>query len=523
MQLVTVAQMRELDRRTIEERGTPGEVLMDRAGVGVAKIVQSLSNHAGLIHPHIQCVAGKGNNGGDAFVTARYLKETGFSVDVLLAGEKDLIQGDARRHLNRMLKIGVPLCEILSPEDWKTRSGYPENVDIIIDGLLGTGGVGPTRDLTEAAVQYINLLSEEALVVAIDVPSGLNADTGETHGAVVKADITATIGCPKRGFVESNALDYIGSLDVIDIGIPKSYINELVSEDPRECVAGSELKSLLPRRSRSSHKGDYGHVLLLGGARGYTGAIAMAAQAAMRSGGGRVTVLVPESIVDIVASASPEIMVVGCPETEVGSLAVDLWKEWRSRVDEFGAILLGPGMTRHNDTFLIGRQFFRGCEVPMVLDADAISVFGGQPHWMERARAPTILTPHPGELARLFGQEISDIQADRCGVTLAAAKYIHSTVLLKGGGTVIASHDKPAAVNLTGNPGMATAGSGDVLAGIVVGLLGSGIEPYDAARLAVYLHGKAGDLVAWRGSQAGLIASDIINEIPIAYKSLTPR
>ncbi|OQW97246.1 MAG: NAD(P)H-hydrate dehydratase, partial [Verrucomicrobia bacterium A1] len=258
-------------------------------------------------------------------------------------------------------------------------------------------------------------------------------------------------------------------------------------------------------------------------ARGYAGAIAMAARAALRSGVGRVTVLVPESIVGIVAGASLESMVVGAKETETGSLSPEVWTEWRNRMDDFDALLVGPGLTRHDASLTLVRHIIRDCKAPLVLDADAITVLEGQPHWVEKAGCPVVITPHPGELSRLFAQDIEQIQNDRCGVALAAAKFTRATVILKGAGTVVAQDGRPLSINMTGNPGMATAGSGDVLAGLLAGLLGQKLEPFDAARAAVYLHGRAGDMAAWRKSQAGIVAGDLIEELPYVFRDVTLR
>lgn len=522
MKLVSTEQMRELDRRTIEEFGTAGEVLMDRAGQGVAEIVRRTAEVAGFVNPLIHLFAGRGNNGGDAFAAARYLKDMGLAVEVWLAGAANEVQGDALKHLSRMKDAGVTLQELPTKEDWDAEEGR-SGAAVLVDGILGTGSSGPARGPAVGAIQYINDHAEDALVVAIDVPSGLNADTGVAEGDAVLADITATMGLPKAGLVEPSALDYVGTVEVVDIGIPEDYVAEATSAADREMVYLTDLRPLFPRRRRASHKGDYGHVLLIGGARGYTGAIAMAARAATRSGVGLVTAVVPQGIAPVVASASLETMVVAAAETTEGALSADLWGEWRNRIDDFDALLIGPGLGRSADVLMLVRSIIRDSVVPLVLDADAISVLEGQAHWVERAKCPVVITPHPGELGRLFAQEVGEIQQDRCGVALAAAKYTRATVILKGAGTVIAHEGKPVCINMTGNPGMATGGSGDVLAGLLVGLLGQKLEPFDAARAAAYLHGRAGDTAAWRKSQCGIVACDLIDEIPYVFREVSLR
>ncbi len=523
MKIVTAAQMRELDRRTIEESGLSGEELMDRAGKGVAEVVRRLADFAGFYKPQVLLLAGRGNNGGDAFAAARHLKEMNATVEVWLAGAANEIQDDALKHLSRAKSAGVEIRELPTREDWDDILRFPRLADVIVDGILGTGASGPARGPAAGAIQYINAQLADSLVVAIDIPSGLNADTGLAEGEAVRADVTVTMGLPKKGLLEPSALDYIGCLEVADIGIPAEFIGQVGAEEGRELIHLSDLRPFFPRRPRASHKGNYGHVLLIGGSRGYVGAIAMAARAAMKSGAGLATVLTPTSIAPIVAGASLESMVIGGPETEEGSLSPDLWADWKKRIDDFDAVLIGPGLTRHPSSLGLVRNIIRDCSVPLVLDADAISVLEGQAHFITRSNCPVVLTPHPGEMARLFSQKVDEIQKDRCGVALAGARFTDATIVLKGAGTVVAEDGKPVAINLTGNPGMASGGAGDVLAGLLVGLLGQKLKPYDAARAAVYLHGRAGDMAAWRKSQAGIVAGDIIEEIPYAFRDLTLR
>jgi NAD(P)H-hydrate epimerase len=422
-----------------------------------------------------------------------------------------------------MKKAGITLRELPTKEDWDEAAKEKGWADIVVDGVLGTGGQGPARGPAVGAIQYINAQSGEALVVAVDIPSGLDGDTGAAGGAVVRADVTVAIGLPKRGLLEPAALDYVGCLEVVDIGIPADFIGQMDLEPDRELIHWSDLKPLFPPRARAAHKGDFGHVLLMGGARGYSGAIALAARAALRSGVGLVTVLTPAGVAPVVAGASLESMVMAGAETGIGSLSAENWAEWRTRADSFDALLVGPGLTRHADSLSLVRNIIRECGVPFVLDADALSVLEGQPHWIERAKCPAVITPHPGEMARLFTQEVAEVQRDRCGVALAASRFTRATVVLKGAGTVVAQDGKPVHINMTGNPGMATGGSGDVLAGLLAGLLAQRLQPFDAARAAVYLHGRAGDMAAWRKSQAGIVAGDLVEELPYAFRDLTLR
>ena len=253
MKLVTTEQMRDLDRRTIEEANTTGEVLMERAGQGVADIVHRLAESAGFHHPVVHLFAGRGNNGGDAFAAARFLKEDGWSVQVWLAGAANDIQGDALRHFSRMKDAEIPLREMPTREDWEEALPYPAGADILVDGILGTGSTGPARGPAAGAIEYINLQSRNALVVAIDLPSGLNADSGVAEGEAVRADVTVTLGLPKRGLVEPTALEYVGVVEVVDIGIPAEFVEQAVTAANRELICSTDLRPLLPRRPRDSH------------------------------------------------------------------------------------------------------------------------------------------------------------------------------------------------------------------------------------------------------------------------------
>lgn len=523
MKLATRDQMRALDRRTIEEAGIPGDELMDRAGEGVARALVEVLDMAGWRQPSILVLAGRGNNGGDAFATARWLHEMGYRPEVWLACEANQIQGDALKHFSRAKTAGIPCRALPTLEDWDEARADGVSHDVLVDGLLGTGAQGVPRGPVAAAIRYIRERADRAYVVAIDIPSGLDADTGEAQGEAVPADLTVTMALPKLGMVAPAALPYLGTVQVVDIGVPPAFVAEAGLREDLELIQAADLEALFPRRPRTAHKGQFGRALLIGGARGYAGAIALASRAAVRSGAGLVATVVPHSILPIVASASLETMVFGAEETPEGSLAPNMWAAWRARAHEQDAILIGPGMTRRPETLALARAILREATKPLVVDADAISVFVRQPHWFAKAEAPVVLTPHPGELARLLGCEVEEIQADRCKAAQRAADATGAVVVLKGAGTVVAAKGKPLCVNCTGNPGMATGGSGDVLAGLLVGLLAQGLDPFDAARAAVFLHGRAGDFAALRRSEPGMIASDIIEEIPFAFREVSLR
>jgi NAD(P)H-hydrate epimerase len=499
MKTVSAAEMRELDRRTIEN-GLPGEELMRRAGQGVAGIAGDvLSGRGGQ---SVLFLAGTGNNGGDVFAAAAELSQTDLDIEVWICGSQRQIQGDAQLHLKKMVRAGIIPKEVHSTNDL-----FPKiNPDLIIDGLLGTGSKGAPRGFMGPLIEWVNAEGQHALILSIDIPSGLDADTGIAAGPAVKADITVTIGLPKTGLIRPEALPYVGSVETVDIGIPLEFIEDTGGCEEAELIDRSDL--FIPRRERDSHKGSYGHVLLIGGSKGFTGAIAMAARAALRSGAGLVSILTPEEVYPIVAQAAgPEIMV--HPFPNLGSLTIDFSRDWK----KVTAVLAGPGLGQAPELI---KQLLQNGRVPLLLDADALCV---APEKIAAAQGPVVLTPHPGEFERLFGAPVTD----RWAQAQNAAKRTGKTVVLKGAGTVVAEAGRRLAVNLTGNPGMATGGSGDVLAGLLTGLLGQGMEPFDAAMTAVYLHGIAGDIAAHDFTQEALIASDLIGALPDAFRFLQPR
>jgi len=496
MKIVSPEEMRELDRRTIEEYGIPGEELMLTAGEGLADAIRRLASNHQLVDVPVLFVAGCGNNGGDAFVAARCLHEDGWPVECWLSGSEDKLKGDAQTWFKRMKEAEVPFRSIDDSEPWKHAAECGTDAEIIVDGLLGTGASGEPRGVVSDAIEFIDAQTDRALIVAIDVPSAM----------AVRADLTVTMGLPKVDCAQPENVDFVGNLEVVDIGIPSEFIEETEGDADLELIHPSDLAPLFPRRPRDTHKGDFGHVLCIGGSKGFSGAIAMATRAAARSGAGRVSAFVPEAIHSLVALAVPEVMV-------HSSMPDSKWT----------AILAGPGMGRSAATCEQVLQLLETSTVPLVLDADAVTILAGHIEAISSATCPLVLTPHPGEFAALFGLKVEDVQEDRIGMAKMAAAKLEAVIVLKGAGTIIAAPGVPAAVNLTGNPGMASGGSGDVLAGIIAGLAGQGIPLFEAACAAVWLHGRAGDLAAAETSQASIIATDLIDKLANAFRDVSCR
>jgi NAD(P)H-hydrate epimerase len=523
MKTVSTEQMRELDRRTIEEYGVPGERLMERAGAGVARRVRDLALlRIPPIHS-IRCFAGHGNNGGDAFVAARYLAAWGMDVEVWLAAFTRDVRGDALGALERLRETNVAVHEMPEAEAWQAAGlSIVPRESILLDGLLGTGTHGAPREPIASAVRCLNASADEgAAVVAIDVPSGMDADTGEAAGDVVRADLTVTMAFPKNGLLQPRALPNVGTLEVVDIGIPAELGASFRGD--RELICAADVHAMLPRRAWAAHKGTYGRVLIVGGAAGYAGAAAMAARAAVHAGAGLVSALVPETISDVVVGLVPEAMVHAGRSTKQGSLAAAALDDMQMDLESFDAVLAGPGLTQHSQSLDLVSGLLARVRSPLVLDADALNVCVQHVDRIRQAACPVVITPHPGEMGRLLGWSVDEVQSDRDAAARLAWEKTGATVILKGAGTIVRCEGSVSAVNTTGNPGMATGGTGDVLSGIVVALLSRTLRPCDAARAAVYLHGLAGDHAAWRLSETGLSATDVLAELPSAFAAVMAR
>jgi NAD(P)H-hydrate epimerase len=496
MKLVSASEMRGLDRRAIDEFGIPGEELMLAAGEGLANAIRRLASNHQLVDSPVLFLAGGGNNGGDAFVAAGVLHEDGWPVECWLTVPENRLKGDAQVCFRKMKKAGVPFEVLESPEQWQHAADCDVDAEIVVDGLLGTGVSGEPRGVVADAIRFIDAQADRALIVAIDVPSAM----------AVRADLTVTMGLPKIECAHSENVDFVGNLEVVDLNIPERCIEELEGDAELEFIHPSDLAPLFPRRPRGAHKGAFGHALCIGGTKGFSGAITMACRAAIRSGSGLVSAFVPEAIHALVAPAIPEVMV-------HSSMPEGQWT----------AIMAGCGMGRTATTREQVLQLLETSTAPLILDADAVTVLADHVDAISAAKCPVVLTPHPGEFAALFGLKAEEVQEDRFGMVRMASDKLGATVVLKGAGTVIAAPGRPVAINLTGNPGMASGGSGDVLAGLVAGLVAQGIAPFEAACAAVWLHGRAGDLAAAEKSQAAMLASDLIEKLPEAFRDISCR
>src|SRR5262245_8323979 len=513
MLVVTAAQMREMDRLTIQKHGVPSLTLMERAGEGIAQAI--LERFARNAKKGVLVVAGKGNNGGDGFVVARLLKKRRIPSEVALLARQDELSSDAAHNLRAFLKLKGKVTEI-SASGLELLSQRISKNALIVDAILGTGMKNEVVGLFGEAITMIN--ASGLPVVAVDIPSGLDTDRGTPLGAAIQAEMTVALGYPKLGEVIYPGLDFVGELVIADIGIEPRAAAEV---SPKvELLNRDAIRWLIPRRESDTHKGTYGHALAVAGARGKTGAAILACRAAMRAGAGLVTLATPRSLNNIFAASLVEVMTEPLGDNAAEELESLSDTDWQRLLERKNALLFGPGIGVNDATQNMLRWLLRNLSIPWVIDADGLNNLALETDRLRQAKTPPILTPHPGEMARLTGKPTSEVNADRIGIARSFAVDHHCHLVLKGARTVIATLDGDVFINPTGNPGMASGGMGDVLAGILTALVGQGLKAEDAMKLGVYVHGFVGDQVAAERGQIGLIASDIIEGIPSAFRTL---
>src|SRR5262245_16771888 len=500
--------MRAVDARAIQTLGIPGPRLMENAGRAAADLIAT--TFAPIRGKRVVIVCGKGNNGGDGFVVARRLAARGARVQALLVASRSAVTGDAAVALGRWRGR---VEEITDDTALTALSAALARADVIVDALLGTGLTGPVRGLTGRAIEAVNAAGRP--VVSLDLPSGLGSDNGVLLGGTVQAGLTATFVGLKRSLLLYPAAAAAGRVAVLDIGIPR---DEAARDITTFLVEEADVRTHFPPRPADAHKGSYGHLLILAGSAGKTGAAALAGRASLRSGAGLCTIATPASQQPIVATLGWEFMTEPLAETPGRALS----REAKARVLELvaraDAVALGPGVSLDPETQELVRVLVVELDRPMVVDADALSALAGHLDALERARAPRVLTPHPGEMARMLGTTVAEVQADRIEAARAFAGRHRVHLALKGPGTVIATPDGCAFINPTGNPGMASGGSGDVLTGMTGAFLARGLDPLASIQSACFLHGLAGDLAAAERGEEGLIAGDIVEAIPAALK-----
>jgi hydroxyethylthiazole kinase-like uncharacterized protein yjeF len=516
MNIVTPYQMREIDDRTIRKYKIAGQTLMENAGRAVADQAEAMMGSGGMgLDSKVCIVCGTGNNGGDGFVAARHLLERGFPTLVFLSGRAKGIKGAALANYKKLQKTGIRVIEVLTPKSLDNLKKSLAESRLAIDAIFGTGFRGQLEKITAGIINIIN--DSGVLVLSVDIPSGVDGETGRVEGQAVRADVTVTLGLLKTGLLFYPGKAQAGKVVITEIGFPARAINE--QKVIIKLTDGDLIKGWLANRKPDAHKGSCGTVMVLAGSAGMTGAACLAAESALRSGAGLVYLGIAESLNDIIETKLTEVITKPLPETRDRTLALPGLDRILKLMAKADSALIGPGLSTHPETMELVQNIIWELRIPVVLDADGLNAVSSRAELLNFV-PQLILTPHYGELARLIKAELSAIKSNPLKYAAAAAKTFNQIVVLKGAPTVTALPDGMCWINSTGNSGMATAGAGDVLAGLISGLLAQGLSAERAAVLGVYLHGLAGDLAAEEKTEFCMLAGDILEKLPAAYKKL---
>lgn len=522
MKLVTSQQMRNIDTKTIKGEKVPGLELMEKAGKGSAEVAKNILGDD-LKGKKVLIFCGRGNNGGDGFVVGRYLSQWGADVKLFLLGKKKELKGDARVNMEKAQKLGLSIKELSQKKDFPKNP----NSNLMVDAIFGTGFQGKAEGLYAHAIEFINKFNSP--VLAIDVPSGLNADTGEAEGLCVKADHTATMALPKIGHFFHPGKTYSGEVTVVDIGVPRKIIDK--EKLNLNLITKEEIKALLPQRPGDAYKGNCGRVVLIAGSTGMTGAAALASTSTLRVGAGMAILGMPRTLNDIMEIKLTEVMTKPLPDVrKKGALALRGLGEIVQLFQWADCLALGPGLGQHFETIELARRILKRTSLPTLVDADGLNAIAKDSSILKEIDIPLILTPHIGELSRLINVSVEEIAKDRIKYASDSAKEFNCVLVFKGAPTIVAEPAGQVYVNSAGNAGMATAGSGDVLTGIIIGLVaqmlfdrrGRDINKImlDAASCGVYIHGLAGDLARDEKGEMGMVAGDIMEKIPEAIPKI---
>jgi ADP-dependent NAD(P)H-hydrate dehydratase / NAD(P)H-hydrate epimerase len=517
--VVTSDEMRACDRYAIDTLKIPGLILMENAGRGV---VEMMEKHYGLMAGKTVIIfCGKGNNGGDGYVVARHLFISGAKVIVGVLGKGSELKGDAKTNFESIKKIASKFkkdgrLQIKELKSNRVLKLLPKT-DIIIDAIFGTGFSGEVHESYKSVIGWINNASGKK--VSIDIPSGVNADNGEVENLAVKADLTVTMGLRKIGLITGKGMSYTGKIEVIDISIPNEVV--ALQKSKTYVVHAEDVRRILPTRPLNAHKHSVGKIFVLAGSRGLTGAAAMTSTSAMKAGAGAVILGTPKSVYPILAKKLIEVMVEPLEETNEGSLSSSAYSSIQKHLRWADLLVMGPGLSRNRETQQLVWKIVKEFDKPILLDADALNCLAENINLLKQhASRQIIITPHTGELSRLTNIKPEKIERDRVVIARKVAKQFNLTLVLKGAPTVVADPNGEVYINSTGNPGMATAGSGDILAGVIAGLWAQGMDTTAAAYVGVYLHGLAGDFAKKRYGEKSLMAMDIQENLPEALRKI---
>jgi hydroxyethylthiazole kinase-like uncharacterized protein yjeF len=508
--IVTASQMKQLDRKAVEEYGIPGMVLMENAGRSVCDSVEDrFGEITGL---QVAVVCGRGNNGGDGFVITRHLLNRGADAACFLLGTVAELKGDARANADLLLKAGIPVEEVDKADRLVAAL---DSCEVVVDAIFGTGLNSAPRGILAEVIELVNHAS--CFTVSVDIPSGVNADTGEAYAPAIAADLTVSMALPKYGHVLYPGRELCGDVEVCDIGIPE----HLLTEGADTFFADEDhVFDILPDRPEQGHKGTFGTALIIAGARGFSGAACLSGMAAVRSGCGLVKLAYPEAITGTVETSVLEAVKVPLPGTDADTIASAALETVVEHARESRCVAIGPGITTDPETAAFQLELLPRLECPVIVDADGINNLAGRLDILDHMKAPVILTPHPGEFARLTGIKPAEVNRDRINVSREFARKHKVVLVLKGAPTVVATPDAEVFVNSTGNSGLGSGGTGDVLTGLMAGLLAQTRQPVHAAVAAVFLHGRAADIAVEDMPECCLAAGDLLDYIPDAFASV---
>jgi hydroxyethylthiazole kinase-like uncharacterized protein yjeF len=512
MRIVTNAEMRNIDTRAMQKLGIPSTVLMENAGRGCVDVIENYFDPESL---KVCILCGKGNNGGDGFVIARHLQNRGAEVEIILLGKATSLKGDSRINYALAKKSGLPIHEFIEPKTIKrTIDAFAPGV--IVDAVFGTGFKGSLQPKYRAVFDIVN--SYDAFVLSVDIPSGINGDNGQCDRTCIVADATAAMCLPKRGHYLYPGRELCGDVFVVDIGVPYTLINSGFPRIP----TFQDVLAALPVRKPDGHKGSFGTVLTVAGARGFSGAAAMAATSSLKTGAGLVRLAIPKGIADAIESKLLEVVKIPLPQTADETIDTAALTVLTPHFDS-DVIVVGPGITTHPQTAEFLVSFVSKITSPLIIDADAINILAGHKHLLKKCPAPCVLTPHPGELSRLTGLPVKDINLNRLDLAPQLARTYNCVMVLKGAPTVIASPDGSVYLNPTGNSGLSSAGSGDVLVGMIAGFIAQHVSLVESAMLGAFLHGLCSELAMERNNEYSLMAGDLIEHIPEAINYVLNR
>ncbi len=512
MKVVTAEEMKALEESAIQEVGIPSIILMEHAGKSLAMKCMGLMAQKNC-RQRVWVFIGKGNNGGDGLVAVRHLVNANVEVRVILLCDPSDLRGDSKINFEIVRNYSLEKLVYLDDLDIGAMEKDIRSDDLVIDAIYGTGFKATAMGIDGAVIRFLS--HQQGMVISADLPSGMEANSGRVNGPCVKADFTLTFGLPKLGMFRDPDSAYCGEIEVVDISLPKALVESF--DIKCKLITAEWANSHLPKRRRDSHKGDYGHVFVVGGSSGMTGAVVLASRAALVSGAGLVTAGVPASLQDILEIKLTEVMTKPLPEIQAGDFSQSAGKIILKFLEKASVFVLGPGMGVQRSGKDLLNEMLPQVRIPMVIDADGLNLIAEitkeRKDFLRQLMAPLVLTPHPGEMARLTGISIEVIEEDRVNLASKFAKQWGCVVVLKGAHTIVANPDGKVRINTTGNAGMATAGTGDVLAGIIGALIGQGMEVFDAAGLGVYLHGRAGEIAVKTKGMMSVTAGDIIQHL----------